>query len=253
MADVINEKLQDVAADVIQNASEAAVNATARTPATPEGMFVAYGSLVVMALLPIFFGAFRSIKSCEEMKIQGEKTGEKPETMTQRDAAMFPVIASCALFGLYLFFQFFSKDYINLLLSVYFFVLGSFALAHIVGPWASRTLLSPLLPLEHFRFLFTRGTGVENEELIKYEFTTHDIATLVVCTVVGVWYLLKKHWIANNLFGLAFAVNGVELLHLNNVMTGCILLGGLFLYDIFWVFGTDVVWFYLALLTLHVI
>ena len=59
-------------------------------------------------------------------------------------------------------------------------------------------------------------------------------------SVVGAWYLLKKHWIANNLFGLAFAVNGVEMLHLNNVATGCILLGGLFFYDIFWVFGTNV-------------
>lgn len=27
----------------------------------------------------------------------------------------------------------------------------------------------------------------------------------------------------------------MELLHLNNVSTGCILLGGLFVYDIFWV------------------
>lgn len=44
-----------------------------------------------------------------------------------------------------------------------------------------------------------------------------------------------QHWIANNLFGLAFALNGVELLHLNNVSTGCILLGGLFVYDVFWV------------------
>jgi len=50
----------------------------------------------------------------------------------------------------------------------------------------------------------------------------------------------KNIWIANNLFGLAFAVNGVELLHLNNVVTGCILLSGLFIYDIFWVFGTNV-------------
>ncbi len=39
---------------------------------------------------------------------------------------------------------------------------------------------------------------------------------------------------------MAFAVNGVELLHLNNIVTGCILLGGLFVYDVFWVFGTDV-------------
>lgn len=42
------------------------------------------------------------------------------------------------------------------------------------------------------------------------------------------------------MFGLAFAINGVELLHLNNIVTGCILLGGLFVYDVFWVFGTDV-------------
>merc|ERR1711879_358164 len=56
----------------------------------------------------------------------------------------------------------------------------------------------------------------------------------------GVWYIMKKHWLANDLLGMAFAINGVELLHLNNVVTGCILLGGLFFYDIFWVFGTDV-------------
>lgn len=49
-----------------------------------------------------------------------------------------------------------------------------------------------------------------------------------------------QHWIANNLLGLAFAVNGVELLHLNNIQTGALLLIGLFVYDIFWVFGTNV-------------
>jgi len=244
MADVVKETLQEATGSeesVIQNASETVANVTAKIPSTPEGMAIAYGSLVVMALLPIFFGAFRSIKSYEEMKKQGEKTGEKPETMTQKDAAMFPIIASCALFGLYLFFKFFSKEYINLLLSGYFFVLGVFALSHMAGPWLSRKIFARLVPIEHFRFVFTRGSGVvENEELLKYEFTTHDLITLILSSGVGVWYLMKKHWIANNLFGLAFAVNGVELLHLNNVMTGCILLCGLFLYDIFWVFGTDV-------------
>ena len=30
---------------------------------------------------------------------------EKPETMSHKDAAMFPLIASAALFGLYLFFK----------------------------------------------------------------------------------------------------------------------------------------------------
>ena len=76
--------------------------------------------------------------------------------------------------------------------------------------------------------------------MLDYQFTTHDLLCLGLCSTVGVWYILKKHWLANDLLGMAFAINGVELLHLNNVVTGCILLGGLFFYDIFWVFGTDV-------------
>ena len=115
-------------AGIQESVTEAAVNATgAKIPATPEGMALAYGSLLIMALLPIFFGSFRSIQSHKDNKETSARTGEKPETMTQKDAAMFPIIASCALFGLYLFFTFFSKEHINLLLSVYFFVLVSFS------------------------------------------------------------------------------------------------------------------------------
>ena len=76
MAEVVKETIEEVAADaaetVIQNASEAVANVTAKIPSTPEGMAIAYGSLVIMALLPIFFGAFRSIKSYEEMKEQAQ-------------------------------------------------------------------------------------------------------------------------------------------------------------------------------------
>ena len=49
-------------------APEAPVNATGKIPATPEGMMVAYGSLVIMALIPIFLGSFRSIESQREQK-----------------------------------------------------------------------------------------------------------------------------------------------------------------------------------------
>ena len=49
-------------------APEAPVNATGKIPATPEGMMVAYGSLVIMALIPIFLGSFRSIESQKEQK-----------------------------------------------------------------------------------------------------------------------------------------------------------------------------------------
>ena len=85
-----------------------------------------------------------------------------------------------------------------------------------------------------------QGEGDSKEAVLDYQFSTHDLVCLGLCSTVGVWYIMKKHWLANDLLGMAFAINGVELLHLNNVVTGCILLGGLFFYDIFWVFGTDV-------------
>ncbi|XP_023652575.1 minor histocompatibility antigen H13 [Paramormyrops kingsleyae] len=212
-----------------------AVNATAaKFVSSPEGPALAYGSLVFMALLPIFFGALRSI-SCAKSK----NSADMPETITSRDAARFPIIASCTLFGLYLFFKVFSQEYINLLLSMYFFVLGILALSHTMSPFMNRVFPANL-PNRQYQLLFTQGSGEGREEIVNYEFDTKDLVCLCISTVVGIWYILTKHWVANNLFGLAFALNGVELLHLNNVSTGCILLGGLFIYDVFWVFGTNV-------------
>ena len=43
-----------------------------------------------------------------------------------------------------------------------------------------------------------------------------------------VWYFLKKHWLANNVLGLAFAIQGIENISLGSTVNGCILLTGLF-------------------------
>ena len=60
--------------------------------------------------------------------------------------------------------------------------------------------------------------------------------SLVFCC----WYYAKKHWLANNMLGIAFSIQGIEHLSLGAVSTGVILLSGLFVYDIFWVFCTPV-------------
>lgn len=126
-----------------------------------------------------------------------------------------------------------------MLLTGYFFFLGVLALTHMLSPVISK-LIPGSVPSIPFHLLFTMGKGPQAEDLLNYEFNSHDLVTMALCSGIGIWYLVKKHWIANNLLGFAFAVNGIELLHLNNVITGCILLGGLFFYDIFWVFGTNV-------------
>ncbi|KAM7353937.1 minor histocompatibility antigen H13 [Cochliomyia hominivorax] len=227
------EAVKDATEAAVENATETITNA--KIPSTPEGIAVAYGSLVIMAMLPIVFGSIRSVKLHKAKKVSGEKA----DTMTTKDAMFFPLIASVALFGLYIIFKISSKDHINLLLTGYFFVLGVIALAHLLSPIAN-SLMPAAVPKIPFHIHFTSGEGKNKEDIINYKFSTHDIVCLVISAAIGVWYLLKKHWIANNMFGLAFAVNGVEMLHLNNIVTGCILLSGLFFYDIFWVFGTNV-------------
>ena len=54
--------------------NEIAKNATDKIPATPQGMITAYGSLVVMALTPIFFGAFRSVRFHREQKVRHQSS-----------------------------------------------------------------------------------------------------------------------------------------------------------------------------------
>lgn len=51
--------------DTVKNVTEA----TGRAAATPHGLLIAYSSLVIMALLPIFFGAFRSVGHKKRQKV----------------------------------------------------------------------------------------------------------------------------------------------------------------------------------------
>lgn len=50
----------------------------------------------------------------------------------------------------------------------------------------------------------------------------------------------NHHWLASNTIALSLALNAIALMGLDSFITGSIMLGGLFFYDIFWVFGTEV-------------
>lgn len=72
MADSIVESVvEEVIKTVVENVTEStATNGTVKEPASPEGIALAYGSLVVMALIPIFVGSFRSITHQEQQKVR---------------------------------------------------------------------------------------------------------------------------------------------------------------------------------------
>jgi minor histocompatibility antigen H13 len=54
------------------------------------------------------------------------------------------------------------------------------------------------------------------------------------------FYVWSKSWIYNNLLAVVFCVHALQFIFLGNFKTGALLLTLLFFYDIFFVFGTDV-------------
>lgn len=64
----MSETVEQAVQQAVENATEAITGAR-KPPASLEGTAVAYGSLVIMAMLPIFFGALRSVKHQKEQKV----------------------------------------------------------------------------------------------------------------------------------------------------------------------------------------
>lgn len=58
---------------------------------------------------------------------------------------------------------------------------------------------------------------------------------LVSCGI-ALSYALTKHWLLNNLVACCLCISGLEIVSVGSFRNGAILLGGLFVYDIYWVF-----------------
>jgi len=195
----------------------------------PHFIFVhPYLQMLLSACGTVFIGCVRSVKE------------KKTEAMTHHDAYMFPVIGSCVLFSLYILIKFVSKEYLNLLLGIYFAGLGVLVAHASLAPF-----LAPLLPPAlskhkpyHIKFQIPY-VSKENGD-VDVKLTKCDFVSLAIGTTLSVTYMLTKNWVLNNLFGVMFSIQGIENISVGNIKIGAVLLCGLFFYDIFWVFGTDV-------------
>ncbi|KAK9075192.1 hypothetical protein SSX86_003513 [Deinandra increscens subsp. villosa] len=179
-------------------------------------------NVILTACLTVFVGCYRSVKSTPPT-----------ETMSRAHAMRFPLVGSAMLLSLFLLFKFLSKDLVNAVLTCYFVVLGIVALSATLLPAIRRFLPTKWNEdVIHWQFPYFNSLDVE--------FTRSQVVAAIPGTFFCVWYVAQKHWLANNILGLAFCIQGIEMLSLGSFKTGAILLAGLFFYDIFWVFFTPV-------------
>jgi len=63
---------------------------------------------------------------------------------------------------------------------------------------------------------------------------------MLLSCIFAYYYFQTKHYMLNNILGISFCIQSIERISIGSYKVGAILLVGLFFYDIFWVFGTDV-------------
>lgn len=86
--------------------------------------------------------------------------------------------------------------------------------------------------LSKWRLELTKG----KEEYILVHFNNLHIMFTLLSIVLSAYHLYTNNWIASNFIALSFSFNAISFLKLDSFKTGTILLSGLFIYDIYWVF-----------------
>ena len=195
-----------------------------------------YLHLLIGAPLLVFAG-------CQRAALEAAKgAASQMETVSKKDAMQFPLVGSAVLFGLYVVIKFVSKEYLDMLLNVYFALLGSLSIHACICPPLTKALGMEGLHKMQFSLHWKRwkARDAEGADPIEASFSWFDVGLFLPCAGASIAYARTKVWWLNNLLGCAFSVQGIEMLGLGSYAIGCILLAGLFVYDVFWVFGTEV-------------
>lgn len=193
-------------------------------------------NLVLMSASIIYIASHHSI-SLIIPEDEGEEKKEV-EVLSSADAYKFPFIGSFALFGLYLAFRYFDKETINLIMSGYFAFVGVATLTASASSFFSSFFSSKSKLLK--KNFGKKFSNVAYFGDIDFRFNIINVIAFIISLVVSYFYFKTKHYMLNNIFGISFCLQGIAQISLGSYDVGAILLIGLFFYDIFWVFGTDV-------------
>eukprot|EP00922_Rhytidocystis_sp_ex-Travisia-forbesii_P012548 GHVS01018910.1.p1 GENE.GHVS01018910.1~~GHVS01018910.1.p1 ORF type:complete len:423 (+),score=66.25 GHVS01018910.1:39-1307(+) len=185
----------------------------------------------------IYLGCHLSLKQAEVDPATGDKPN-KSESMSSKDAMMFPVFGSVALLTLYVAYKFLDPWYVNMLLTTYLSCIGAVAVAETLY-----TFIAPFFPrpsVDAISLNITCWPLASKKEPWEVRANWLHIAAHIAAAGMSVVWFITKHWALHNGFAIAFCIQAIALVSMGDFKVATILLSGLFIYDIFWVFGTEV-------------
>lgn len=137
-------------------------------------------------------------------------------------------MAGATLCTLYALIKYFGKDVVNKLIMVYLAIAMVEVFKSVVIGFIGKKLdENPLLDMEI-------------PYLGKLRISIMDIFCLIISSAFVAVYVWSDNWLLNNAIAIFVSVSAIQQIFLDNFQVGYLLLVLLFFYDIFFVFGTDV-------------
>ena len=183
-------------------------------------------STFVISILLIVYGSFRSLNMEQENKekdengyvVTAEHANSNVQTLDSCQAMFLPIGASISLVVMFLFF-----DSLQMVFAVCTAVLATVAFAFLLLPMC-QYLLRPCYNGQKISFGYCgRFTGAE--------MLAFCLSFFIVC----IW-VLTGHWLLMDALGMGLCVAFIALIRLPSLKVSTLLLVGLLIYDVFWVF-----------------
>ncbi|KAA8900073.1 hypothetical protein TRICI_006246 [Trichomonascus ciferrii] len=243
-----------------------------RVPFPP--ILVTYGIVLALAMLIVYFSSVstlqRPVNAAEPNRKDKKlfhpsdlKACPSEERMSNGEAYMMPFVGAFALLSLYFAFKYFSEERIQQVLRVYFFLASFVAIVSVFSLFlmgTARIVFNTTVP--HWRWTSARdpdyhefGISVAEEDedrdrlftpvykrdqSMNIYYSLGELLGVPISAVICYLNYIRPHWILGNLVGGSLAISGIRTIRLGSFSTGFIMLAGLFLYDIYFVFGTNV-------------
>ncbi|KAG6837701.1 hypothetical protein H0H93_003503 [Arthromyces matolae] len=180
-------------------------------------------------------------KPTDGKPVDPEDEEDISERMSTGDAWLFPIMGSVALLGFYLVIKYLGKDWINWILRWYFSVAG------VASVWKSiiastRFILGETRwkSFDHISFTLKKGA----KTFVSLSWRTPSVFLFPIAIIPSAVSAFSAQYgksaLLSNIMALSFSHNAISLLKIDSFGTGAVLLSGLFFYDIWWVFGTEV-------------
>ncbi|XP_026333088.1 signal peptide peptidase-like 3 [Hyposmocoma kahamanoa] len=191
-------------------------------------------SACLISMLLIVYGSFRSLNMEREARERAEREREASllggnklpptapittniQTLNTMQALCFPLGSSVALLVMFFFF-----DSMQTFVAICTAIIACAALAF---------LLTPLCQY----VLGTAGIGNRGVAVCGRYSAPELAAALLAAAIVAVW-VLTGHWLLMDAMGMGLCVTFIALIRLPSLKVSTLLLTGLLLYDVFWVF-----------------